>query len=316
MQVGKTWRRFVFAGVLGAIIALSGVACGGEGEPTGLSGTIEIDGSSTVAPISEAVAEDFGLEYSNVRVNVGVSGTGGGFKRFTSGETEISDASRPMKSTEAASARENGIEYIELTIALDGLAVMVNPANTFVRCLTVEELHEVWKPDSTVDSWNDIRSSFPDQSINLYGPDTESGTFDYFTDVVNGDEGVSRSNYVASSDDNVLVRGVGGDRNSLGYFGYAYYTENKDTLKLVEIDGGNGCVAPNDETVADGSYAPLARPIFIYVDVNKMREHPGLKEFVDYYLDNLPRLVSEVGYTALPSYAEMKAKVAQAYSGA
>ena len=281
-----------------------------------LSGTIEIDGSSTVAPISEAVAEDFGIDYNDIRVNVGVSGTGGGFKRFTVGETEISDASRPIKDTEAVAAAENGVEWVELTVALDGLAVMVSTQNDFVNCLTVAELSEIWKPDSTVDSWDDVRAGFPNEPINLYGPDTESGTFDYFTDVVNGDEGVSRSNYVASSDDNVLVRGIAGDRNSLGYFGYAYYAENASQLKLVAVDGGNGCVEPSDETVADGSYAPLARPIFIYVDVNKLRLRPELKLFVDYYLDNLPRLVPEVGYTALPNYDEEKGKLAKAYTGA
>ena len=250
MQLGKTWRRLIFAGALGLIVVLGGAACGEGEDPTAtssgdtmdLSGTIEIDGSSTVAPISEAVAEDFGLEYSDVRVNVGVSGTGGGFKRFTAGETEISDASRPIKDSEAEIAAENGIEYIELTVALDGLAFMVHPSNSFVDCLTVAELNDIWKPDSTVDSWDDVRAGFPSDDISLYGPDTESGTFDYFTDIVNGDEGVSRSNYVAASDDNVLVRGIGGDNNSLGYFGYAYYAENRDTLKLVAVDGGNGCV--------------------------------------------------------------------------
>ena len=326
MQLGKTWRELLFVGVLGLIVVLGGAACGNRGDSSGgsgddssngmgLTGTIEIDGSSTVAPISEAVAEEFLAEYPDVRVNVGVSGTGGGFKRFTVGETEISDASRPIKESEAEIAAENGIEYIELTVALDGLAVMVHPDNSFVDCLTIAELNEIWKPDSTVDSWDDVRSSFPSDDLNLYGPDTESGTFDYFTDVVNGDEGVSRSNYVASSDDNVLVRGISGDRNSLGYFGYAYYAENAGQLKLVEIDGGNGCVAPSDATVADGSYAPLARPIFIYVDVAKLRAREELKTFVDFYLDNSSTLVPEVGYTALSSYAEEKSKVEDAYTG-
>ncbi len=326
MQLGKKWRRFVCVGVLGLFVVLGGAACGGGGDSSGnpgddssngmdLTGTIEIDGSSTVAPISEAVAEEFLAEYPDVRVNVGVSGTGGGFKRFTVGETEISDASRPIKESEAEIAAENGIEYIELTVALDGLAVMVHPDNSFVDCLTIAELNEIWKPDSTVDSWDDVRSSFPSDDLNLYGPDTESGTFDYFTDVVNGDEGVSRSNYVASSDDNVLVRGISGDRNSLGYFGYAYYAENASQLKLVGIDGGNGCVAPSDATVADGSYAPLARPIFIYVDVAKLRAREELKAFVDFYLDNSPTLVPEVGYSALQNYDEEKAKVAEAYGG-
>ena len=324
MELGKTWRRLVSAGVLGVLVVLGGAACGdGEasrtstssGDTMDLTGTIEIDGSSTVAPISEAVAEEFLAEYPDVRVNVGVSGTGGGFKRFTVGETEISDASRPIKESEAEAATENGIEWVELTIALDGLAVMVNTQNDFVDCLTVDELHEIWKPDSTVDSWDDVRSSFPSDDLNLYGPDTESGTFDYFTDVVNGHEGASRSNYVASSDDNVLVRGIAGDRNSLGYFGYAYYSENASQLKLVAVDGGNGCVEPSDEAVADGSYAPLSRPIFIYVDVNKLQAQSELKAFVDFYLDNAPKLVAEVGYTPLSSYSEAKSKVAEAHAG-
>ncbi len=322
MQLAKKWHRFVLVGVLGLIVGLGGMACGDGNDSNGdssdgmqVTGTIEIDGSSTVAPISEAVAEEFLAEYPDVRVNVGVSGTGGGFKRFTVGETEISDASRPIKDSEAEIAAENGIEYIELTVALDGLAVMVHPQNDFVDCLTIDELNEIWKPDSTVDSWDDVRSSFPSDDLNLYGPDTESGTFDYFTDVVNGHEGASRSNYVASSDDNVLVRGISGDRNSLGYFGYAYYVENTSVLKLVEVDSGDGCIPPSDATVADGSYAPLARPIFIYVDVAKLRTREELKAFVDFYLDNSPTLVPEVGYTALSSYAEEKRKVEDAYTG-
>ena len=324
MQLGKTWRRLVFVGVPGLMVVLGGAACGGDdptatadnsGDMMDLSGTIEIDGSSTVAPISEAVAEDFGLEYSDVRVNVGISGTGGGFKRFTAGETEISDASRPIKDSEAEVAAENGIEYIELTVALDGLAIMAHPSNSFVDCLTVAELNDIWKPDSTVDSWDDVRAGFPSDEINLYGPDTESGTFDYFTHIVNGNEGASRSNYVAASDDNVLVRGIGGDRNSLGYFGFAYYTENSEALKLVAVDGGNGCVAPSDETVANGTYAPLTRPIFIYVDANKLRAQPELKAFVDFYLDKAPELAAEVGYTPLLNYSEEMGKVAEAYAG-
>ena len=211
--------------------------------------------------------------------------------------------------------RRTGVEYIELTVALDGLAIMAHPSNSFVDCLTVAELNDIWKPDSTVDSWDDVRAGFPSDEISLYGPDTESGTFDYFTDIVNGDEGVSRSNYVAASDDNVLVRGIGGDRNSLGYFGYAYYSENADALKLVAVDGGSGCVAPSDETVANGTYAPLTRPIFIYVDANKLRAQPELKAFVDFYLDKAPELVAEVGYTPLLNYSEERDKVAEAYAG-
>lgn len=322
MQGSKTWRRLAVAGVAGLAVVLGGAGCGGDGAATPgadgvmeLSGDVEIDGSSTVAPITEAVAEEFGAIYRDIRVTVGVSGTGGGFKRFTAGEIDISDASRSIKGSEAEIAAENGINYLELTVALDGLAVMVNTSNDFVDCLTVEELSAIWRPESTVDSWDDVRASFPNQTINLYGPDTESGTFDYFTNEINGDEGVSRADYVASSDDNLLVQGIRGDRNSLGYFGYAYYTENRESLKLVAVDGGSGCVAPSDETVGDGTYSPLARPIFIYVDTDKLRAQPELKAFVDFYLDNAPELVAEIGYTALPSYAEEKAKVAEAYGG-
>ena len=265
-----------------------------------ISGTIEIDGSSTVFPITQAVAEEFAKINPDIRVNVGVSGTGGGFKRFQVGETDINDASRPIKTSEAEECAKNGVEYIEFTIAIDGLAVMVNPENTWVDYLTVEELNMIWKPESTVDSWNDIRSEWPDQKIHLYGPDTDSGTFDYFTDVINGDEGVSRADYTASADDNVLVQGIAGDKNALGYFGYAYYAENADKLKIVPIDSGNGPVIPSDETVKAGQYTPLARPIFIYVNKASL-ENEVVHEFVKFYMENAEWLVAEVGYTPQPS---------------
>jgi phosphate transport system substrate-binding protein len=265
-----------------------------------LSGTIEIDGSSTVFPITQAVAEEFQKVHPDIRVNVGVSGTGGGFRRFQVGETDINDASRPIKSSEAEECARNGIEYIEFTIAIDGLAVMVNPQNTWADYLTVEELNMIWKPESTVDSWNDIRPEWPDQKLNLYGPDTDSGTFDYFTDVINGDEGVCRSDYTASADDNVLVQGIAGDPNSLGYFGYAYYAENTDKLKIVPIDSGNGPVIPSDETVKAGQYTPLARPIFIYVNKASLNTEV-VNAFVKFYMENAEQLVAEVGYTPQPS---------------
>ena len=265
-----------------------------------LAGTIEIDGSSTVFPITQAVAEEFQKEYPDIRVNVGVSGTGGGFKRFQVGETDINDASRPIKSSEAEECANNNVEYIEFTIAIDGLAVMVNPENTWVDYLTVEELNMIWKPDSTVDSWNDVRSEWPDQPLHLYGPDTDSGTFDYFTDVINGDEGVSRPDYTASADDNVLVQGIAGDTNSLGYFGYAYYAENTDKLKIVPIDSGAGPVIPSDATVKAGQYTPLARPIFIYVNKASL-ETEVVNNFVRFYMENAEQLVAEVGYTPQPS---------------
>ena len=264
-------------------------------EPSSLSGTIEIDGSSTVFPVSQAVAEEFRKVHPGVQVNVGVSGTGGGFKRFTAGETDVSNASRPIKDSERAAAEANGIEFIEMRIGTDGLSVMVHPSNDFVDCLSVEELHEVWKPGSTINNWSQVRPGFPDLRLRLYGADTDSGTFDYFTEEVNGEAQVSRADYTASADDNVLVRGIGGDRGSLGYFGYAYYQENTDSLKAVAIDGGNGCVAPEPSTIEDGSYSPLSRPLFIYVQVASL-DRPEVRAFVGFYMDEGRELTREVGY--------------------
>jgi phosphate transport system substrate-binding protein len=283
-----------------ALVAIVGIYWISTSGSQNLVGTIEIDGSSTVFPITQAVAEEFQKINTDVRVNVGVSGTGGGFKRFQIGETDINDASRPIKSSEAEECAKNGIEYIKFDVAIDGLAVMVNPDNTWVDYLTVEELNMIWKPESTVNSWNDIRTEWPDQTIHLYGPDTDSGTFDYFTDVINGDEGVSRPDYTASADDNVLVQGIAGDVNSLGYFGYAYYAENSDILKIVPIDSGNGPVIPSDETVKSNEYTPLARPIFIYVNTASL-ETDIVESFVIFYLENAEQLVAEVGYTPQPS---------------
>ena len=293
-------RNLVTILAIVAIVAVASVYLYSTMGNQTFSGTIEIDGSSTVFPITQAVAEEFSKEYPDIRVNVGVSGTGGGFKRFQVGETDINDASRPIKSSEAEECAKNGVEYIEFTIAIDGLAVMVNPENTWVDYLTVEELNMIWKPDSTVDSWNDIRPEWPNQPVRLYGPDTDSGTFDYFTDVINGDEGVSRSDYTASADDNVLVQGIAGDTNSLGYFGYAYYAENTDKLKIVPIDSGSGPVIPSDETVKTNQYEPLSLPIFIYVNKASLNTEI-VKTFVRFYMENAEQLVAEVGYTPQPS---------------
>lgn len=263
-----------------------------------LSGTIEIDGSSTVFPVSEAVAEEFHKIHPDVRVNVGVSGTGGGFKRFTAGETDISDASRPIKDKEAQAAADNGIEYYPLRVAMDGLSVLVSPDNDFVECLSVEQLKAIWEPSSAVSNWNDVDPAFPDKKIVLYGPDTDSGTFDYFTEEVVGEVQASRADYTASADDNVLVQGIAGGRYSLGYFGYSYYSENADKLKLVSVDSGNGCVTPTSETIENGTYAPLSRPLFIYVSKQSI-ERPEVKAFVEFYLDNAAELAQEVGYIRL-----------------
>ena len=230
-----------------------------------LTGTIEIDGSSTVFPVSEAVAEEFNKIHGDVRVNVGVSGTGGGFKRFTVGETDISDASRPIKDKESAAAKENGVEYIELLVGTDGLSVVVSPQNDFVDCLTVAELKRIWEPGfDHRQNWSQVRSDFPDRPLRLYGADTDSGTFDYFTEEIVGEVQASRADYTASADDNVLVQGISGDRNALGYFGYAYYAENPDKLKLVAVDNGAGCVTPTPATIESGEYgSPVSAAVHL-----------------------------------------------------
>ena len=276
-----------------------------------LSGEIVIDGSSTVYPVSVAAAEDFRKEHPQVQIPVGISGTGGGFKKFAAGETVISDASRPIKDSERELAAENGIDFIELTVAFDGLSVLVNPDNDWATCLTTDQLHEIWKPDSEISNWNQVDPSYPDLDILLYGPDADSGTFDYFTEEINGDTGVIRDDFFPAVDDNVLVQGIAGDRGALGYFGYAYYVANTDKLKLVDVDGGAGCIEPNETTINDGSYSPLSRPLYIYVNIPSL-SRPEVKAFVDYYLANAADLAASVGYVGLPQplYNQMEAKVA------
>lgn len=266
---------------------------------TYLVGKIEIDGSSTVFPITEAISEEFWVTQPNIRVNVGVSGTGGGFKRFINGETDITDASRPIKPSEIEELRENGIDFIELQIALDGLSIVVNPSNTWVDYLTVEELKIIWEPESRVEKWNDIRSNWPDKPINLYGPGTDSGTFDYFTEVIVGEEDASRADFTASEDDNVLIQGIAGDTNALGYFGFAYYAENMEILKIVPVDSGNGPVTPSDETINSGEYDVLSRSLFIYVKTKSL-QRSEVKAFLEFYMENAIHLVKEIGYTPLP----------------
>ncbi|MFQ5700224.1 MAG: PstS family phosphate ABC transporter substrate-binding protein [Acidobacteriota bacterium] len=292
-------NRVLPAMVMSAVLLLSRCA-GNPGPSTGPSETIHIDGSSTGFPVTEAVAEEFRNVRQAVRVTVGISGTGGGFKKFCAGEIDINDASRPIKASEIRKARENGMEFIELPVGIDGLSVVVNPANDFVDYLTVEELRKIWSPGSTVHRWSDIRPGWPDRPITLYGPDTDSGTFDYFTEAINGKAQVCRPDYTASADDNVLVHGVAGDENALGFFGYAYFEENRSKLKLVPVDAGDGPIAPAPATISDGSYAPLSRPIFIYVNKESL-ERPEVEAFVSFYLEEAPQLVREVGYVPLPA---------------
>ncbi len=268
-----------------------------------LEGTILVDGSSTVAPITMAVAEEFRKLYPNVRVPVGISGTGGGFSKFCNGETDISDASRPIKESEVALCKKNGIEYIELPVAFDGLAVMVNPSNNFVQCLTVKELKTIWAPEAegVVKNWNQVRSGFPNRPLTLYGAGKDSGTYDYFTQAIVGKEGSSRGDFLPSEDDNVLVQGIAGDANALGFFGLAYYEENKGKLKLVEIDNGKGCVLPSLKTVTDGTYQPLSRPLFIYVNKARIESKKEISTFISFYLNHAAKLSAEVGYIPLTS---------------
>jgi phosphate transport system substrate-binding protein len=297
---------------LGALALMAVVAIGAcsAGDASGstpaadLSGTITVDGSSTVYPITEAVAEEFQIANSGVQVPTSLSGTGGGFKKFCAGETDMNDASRPIKAEdegEGVACEANGIEYVELQVAIDGLTVVVNPANTFASCLTVEELAKIYGPDSPQDlSWSDVRADFPDQPVNRFMPGADSGTFDYFTEEINGELDAATRYATQSEDDNVLVTGVAGDVNAISFFGYAYYVENTDKLKALEVDGGDGCVAPTEETINNNTYAPLSRPLFIYPDVGKSKERPELKAFVDFYLENTNMLSAEVGYIALP----------------
>lgn len=265
-----------------------------------LTGAVKIDGSSTVGPITMAVAEEFMAEYPGVRVTVGISGTGGGFKKFVVGETDINDASRPVKQKEIDAMAEKDIDIIEIPVAFDGLAVMVNPQNDWVDYLSVEELKMIFEPESDISSWSQVRSGFPDVPINLYVPGTDSGTFEYFTEAICGEAGAHRADCAAmSEDDNVLVTGIAGDAGALGYFGFAYYVENTDRLKIVPILYEGQTVKPTPTTINNGTYQPLSRPIFIYVSTQAM-DRPEVDAFVHYYIENAPWIVPEVGYVALP----------------
>ncbi len=270
-----------------------------ENPQTVLSGEIAIDGSSTVYPITAAVAEEFQKLNPDLKITVGFSGTGGGFEKFIAGETDINDASRPIKDKEKTALEEKGIAYKEIKVAYDGLSVVVNHANDFVDYLTVEELKKMWEPSSTVKTWQDVRPEWPAEEIKFFSPGADSGTFDYFTEEVVGESGAIRTDITASEDDNVLVTGVAGEKSAIGFFGYAYYQENKEELKIVPIDSGNGKVEPNEQTVMDGTYSPLSRPLFIYVREDALSKEE-VKAFVTYYLTEGAALVPQVGYVSLP----------------
>lgn len=309
------FSRLATAAVAGALLL---AACGGAnntdsgsgGDGAALSGSVKIDGSSTVAPLSEAAAEFFKEEESGVNVTVGTSGTGGGFEKFCNSETDISDASRPIKDEEIAVCKEKGVEYVEIPVANDALTVVVNTENDWADCLTTEQLKKIWEPGSKVTNWNQVDPSFPDEKLELYGPGTDSGTFDYFTDEINGEEGASREDYSPSEDDNVIVQGVSGSKGGLGYFGFTYFEENTDKLKAVKIDSGSGCVEPSAETARDGSYTPLSRPLFIYPSKAAL-EKPEVKAFLEFYLENDADIAKAAQY--IPLSEEQKAEAQSAY---
>jgi len=269
------------------------LGCAGP-DDSGLRGQIIIDGSSTVYPVTEAVSEEFQLRHPRVMVTVGRSGTGGGLDRFCRGETDIADASRSISHVESARCEATGVDYLELPVALDGLSVLVNPANSFVDCLTVDELRRIWRPGSLVRTWRDVRPEFPGAEIRLYGPGTDSGTFDTFTQAIVGQVGSSRTDFHASEDDNVLVQGITGDRYALGYLGYAYLAGNQDRLKVVDVNDGHGCVGPSEETIRNGSYSPLGRTLFLYVNKASL-ERRGVRAFLEYFMTNAEDLIPPTG---------------------
>jgi phosphate transport system substrate-binding protein len=282
-----------------ALVLVAGLAgCGGNNQAeaggagaTGgseVTGEVVVDGSSTVQPLTAAAGELFAEQSGGVNVSVATSGTGGGFEKFCQGQTDISNASRPIKDEEKAACDQNGVAFTELRVATDALTVVTSAENDFLDCITVEELHKIWAPESegTVTSWNQVNPRWPAEKIELYGPGTDSGTFDYFTAEVNGEEGASRSDYNASEDDNVVVQGVSGSPNALGYFGFTYYEENAEALKALAVDSGSGCVEPSAQTAADASYTPLSRPLFVYVSNKAYAEKPQVAAFVDYYVAN------------------------------
>ncbi|MET9829440.1 PstS family phosphate ABC transporter substrate-binding protein [Streptomyces sp. NPDC006385] len=318
MNIPTSLRRAKAPLALTAAVMLAASACGGAdagsnggggGGGEKLSGTIKVDGSSTVAPLSTAAAQLFQAENSGVKVTVGTSGTGGGFEKFCAGETDISDASRPIKDEEKAACEKEGIKFEEFQVANDGLSVVVSKDNDWADCLTVEQLKKIWEPGSKVNNWNQVDSKFPNQKLELFGAGTDSGTFDYFTDAINGEEGASRTDYSPSEDDNVTIQGVSGSKGGMGYFGLSYYEENKDKLKVLKIDGGDGCVEPTTQTVQDGSYKPLSRPLFIYPKAASL-DKPEVEAYVEYYVENHAEIAEKAQFVPLNSEQEAELKKA------
>ena len=293
-----------------AIVAALAAGCGGG---DGGGAAVTSDGSSTVGPFVTKAAEDFKAA-EDIDVTVGISGTGGGFERFCAGETDLSNASREIDEDEIALCQENGVEYIEFRVATDALTNVVNTQNDWVTCLTVDQLKKIWGPGSKVSNWSQVDPSYPDEPLRLFGPGTDSGTFDYYTDVIVGEEGASRTDYSPSEDDNVIVQGVSGEKGGLGYFGFSYFEQNQDTLKALEVDGGSGCVAPSVATAQDGSYTPLSRPLYVYAKKSSFDDKEDVRNFVKYMFDNNETIAEESLFVPLSAdqLAEEQAKYGDA----
>ncbi len=304
-----TMRSFASVAAAALAVVFLGACGGGEGG----GAAITADGSSTVGPFVTKAAEDFKAE-QDIDVTVGISGTGGGFERFCAGETDLSNASRPIDEEEQALCADAGVEYIEVRVATDALTNVVNIENDWATCLTVDQLRAIWQPDSKITSWSEVDPSFPDVELSLFGPGTDSGTFDYFTDVVNGDEGASRTDYSPSEDDNVIVQGVSGNRGGLGYFGFSYFEQNQSVLRALEVDGGGGCVAPSAKAAQDGSYTPLSRPLYVYVKQTSFDDNEDVRNFVEFMLDNNAPIAEAAQFVALSDaqLAEEQSKLAEA----
>lgn len=321
-RLALTVVAFMFSAIFAIVPSWSSVGAQ-ESTPTtdlgSLSGEIASDGSSTVGPITQAVAEEFNAVAPDVEISVDISGTGGGFERFCAGETDIQNASRPIEDDEMTACAAAGVDYYEFEVAFDGITVVVNEANDFLTCLTIDELVQLWQAEGRVANWSELNPEYPDEEIALFGPGTDSGTFDYFVEAVLGETPITED-FSPSEDDNVLVEGVSGDENALGYFGYAYYVENEDTLNAVAIDAEGDCsgggVLPSPETIQDGTYTPLSRPLYVYVSVGSM-ERPEIQEFIRFYIANAAELASEVGFVASPddAYASDSEKVEAAIAG-
>jgi phosphate transport system substrate-binding protein len=293
------------------VVAVAAAGCGGSGDGNGgaggISGLIEADGSSTVGPFTSAAAQRFKEEQPDVNVTVGISGTGGGFERFCRGETDLSDASRPIKDEERGVCEKNGIKFIEFLVANDGIAVVVNPENDWANCLTVAQLKRIWEPNSKVDNWRDVDPSFPDVAMKLFGAGTDSGTFDFFTEQIVGEEGASRTDYSATENDNVTVRGVAGEEGGLGYFGLSYFEDNRSQLKDLEVNGGGGCVAPTRQTVQNGTYKPLSRPLFIYAKTSSFKR-PAVKAFIRFIIEHETEIAGAARFVPLTAQQLATAK--------